>query len=427
MMFFVKAQTAGPAGRRICGRLAAPVAGLFVMLLVLPFPAVADGYPVGVADTLSLKVMEWQPIDGLVRDWPAMQGDYAVGADGAISVPFLGRMAVVGQTTQQVSAAISEGLKQRFALSEAPDAQVEIAAYQPVFVSGMVRDAGEFPFRPSLTVGQAISMAGGPADEAGRNPFSVTAYLNAEVQLDLYRDADLGLRIRLARLTAERDGQADFAMPDGIEPSPRAEEIFASEQAIMRLRADRIERELRTMASRDTLLNNEIVALDQKTVLLQRQRDVAETALASVRELVGRGLAVQDRLSNAETRLGTLESQLLDLSTAILRARQSLVTSERDRLALIDSFAIEVAQEHLSTSSAIAENARRLETQVRILASEVIFAVPSDDGVSPADLAVVTITRREGANLVRLSASLDTALMPGDLIEVRPPQPPATP
>lgn len=396
--------------------------GIFLLSLALAGgPASAEAYRVGMADVLRLRVMEWQPVDGLVRDWPAMAGDYAVGSDGAVSVPFLGRVPVAGQTSEEIGATISAGLKQRFALPDAPDALVEIAHYRPVFVSGLVRSSGEFAYQPGLTVAQAISMAGGPADELGRSPYSVTSYLNAEGQLDLLLLEDMRLRLRLARLQAERDGKTEVALPEDVAASPRANEILGDEQQLLRLRRERLERELSAIASQDENLNREIEALQEKTGLMEKQAQAAQASLENVTSLVERGLAVQDRLNNAEIRFSNTQSQLLDLSTAILRARQSLVNLERDRLARIDTMAVELAQEHLATSGQIAENARRIETQQRILSSEIIFSAPQADGASPMEQAVITIIRQGAEGSETLPATMATALLPGDVIELRPP------
>lgn len=317
------------------GRALSRIAAVLMAATWGAVPAQAEAYRVGIADTLRLRVMEWQPIDGLVRDWPAMTGDYAVGADGAIQVPFLGRIGVADQTTDEIGTAIATGLKQRFALPEAPDAVVEVATYRPVFVTGLVRDPGEYDFRPGLTVAQALGMAGGPSDESGRNPYSMGSYLTVKGQLDLLLDERQRLLIRQARLRAERGGAVEFALPANLTPGPRTAEISGDELAIMRIRRERIDRELGIIASRDQLLNTQITALEQKTVLLQQQQLNAQKSVESARSLVERGLAAQDRLFTAETRASTLETQLLDLSTAILQARQSLVTLERDRLALV--------------------------------------------------------------------------------------------
>jgi polysaccharide export outer membrane protein len=64
---------------------------------------------------------------------------------------------------------------------------VEVAAYRPFNVFGEVRNSGQYPFRPGLTVQDAIAMAGGFTYRANsRTAYVRRANANTEtaVQLD---------------------------------------------------------------------------------------------------------------------------------------------------------------------------------------------------------------------------------------------------
>nr|WP_286581965.1 hypothetical protein [Rhizobium sp. CC-CFT758] len=47
--------------------------------------ATSDTYRLGVMDKLRIRVAEWQPADGSIRDWDVVSGDYTVGPSGALS------------------------------------------------------------------------------------------------------------------------------------------------------------------------------------------------------------------------------------------------------------------------------------------------------------------------------------------------------
>ena len=83
-----------------------------------------------------------------------------------MSLPFLGEIAVAGRTPDAVADQIGRELQNELGLSDRPQASVEIEEYRPFYVSGSVRQAGAFPYRPGLTALQAFSLAGGLEDKA---------------------------------------------------------------------------------------------------------------------------------------------------------------------------------------------------------------------------------------------------------------------
>ena len=55
-----------------------------------------------------------------------------------------------------------------------PDVAVEVLAYRPVFVLGMVERGGQFPYQPGMTVLSAVALAGGFNYRAVQDQVSVT-------------------------------------------------------------------------------------------------------------------------------------------------------------------------------------------------------------------------------------------------------------
>src|SRR5262249_26607367 len=78
---------------------------------------------------------------------------------GIVSVPLVGEVRVAGHTAQQVERTLAARMKG--AISQDPKVNVEIAAYAPFYVHGEVKKSGEYPYRPGLTLGDAIATAGG--------------------------------------------------------------------------------------------------------------------------------------------------------------------------------------------------------------------------------------------------------------------------
>ncbi|TIU25085.1 MAG: polysaccharide export protein, partial [Mesorhizobium sp.] len=131
------------------------------LALTIPQLAAADEYRLGSQDKLTIRVAEWQTVEGTFRDWTAVNGEYTVGPAGTLSVPFVGEMPASGKTTSEIAAAIGQALQRKLALADRPEASVEMAEYRPFYISGEVQTPGQYPYVPGLTVLRAMSIAGG--------------------------------------------------------------------------------------------------------------------------------------------------------------------------------------------------------------------------------------------------------------------------
>ncbi|RHZ93771.1 glycosyl transferase [Cereibacter sphaeroides] len=392
---------------------------LFVVAL-LPGVALADSYTISESDLLRLRVLEWQPVDGTMREWEAMTGEYRVNADGTISVPFLGPVEAAGHTPAQLGTLIADGLMERLALPDMPDATIEIAEYRPIIVAGHVRDPGEVVFRPGLTARQAIAMAGGPSDEIRSTPALVRDLISEEGALRILLDSREGMMARRARLLAERDNQTDLGPVPELDTA-RGRALLAEEKSFMDLRRDQVDRNLAAIDAQSELLKAEIEALQAKTGQLETQRTLAEKETANAKNLSERGLVASGRLFETQRTLSTVESQLLDTSTAILRARQGITTAERDRIALIDGRSSEIAAQLQEVEAQILEMDRKIDTQRSLSVSLLSQAGGKDVAADPSTIAAmsdVVVMRFAGNEMRQIPDAMDVRLEPGDMVQM---------
>ncbi len=376
-------------------------------------PALAqDAYRIGPGDVLNLRVLEGEPVSRVLKDWPAMTADYAVGLDGTLNVPFLGAVQAGGRTSQEVGAEIAEALQNRFALPERPDATIEIVTYQPIVVMGLVRAPGQFDFRPGLSAEHAIGLAGGLLDDLLRGSEGARDLIKAEGALVLLEDQRERLLVQRARLDAERN---DAPFPDvlpGIASGTAATALIAAEKAIMAVRQDNLDRELAAIEDQKTLIAAEIAALEAKQVALTRQQELARSEVESAESLADRGLVANARLSEVERLLVTVENQTLDVSTALLEARQNLATAESDRISLLDTRLAGIVTQGQQVDAELAEIDRKIATQ-RALSSH-LLATSRMTG-DPAEVEVEIVIRRQG-DVLRNAAT--EPLRPGDIVDV---------
>ena len=139
------------------------VATAAILLTVVLSPASADEYRVAPGDT----------IEFATAATPDLKTRATVRLDGAVALPLVGDFEVAGLTLPQLRTKLQDELASKvyrrrntdgreIPVMVAPDEViVTIAEYRPIYVNGDVSKPGEQPFRPGMTVRQAIALAGG--------------------------------------------------------------------------------------------------------------------------------------------------------------------------------------------------------------------------------------------------------------------------
>ncbi|MGE4218214.1 MAG: polysaccharide biosynthesis/export family protein [Alphaproteobacteria bacterium] len=89
-----------------------------------------------------------------------LSGDFVVDPSGNVSLPLVGNVPAAGVTASTLSERIATKLVQGSLLRD-PQVSVEILTFRPFYVLGEVRQPGEFPYTPGVTVLSAIARAGG--------------------------------------------------------------------------------------------------------------------------------------------------------------------------------------------------------------------------------------------------------------------------
>jgi polysaccharide export outer membrane protein len=107
-----------------------------------------------------------------VYDDQNITGDYQIDSGGFISVPLAGRIKASGLTTAQLERAIVSKL--RNGVLKNPNVSVQITGYGSIYVHGEVKRAGEFPYKPGLTIMDAVALAGGYTYRADESTAFVT-------------------------------------------------------------------------------------------------------------------------------------------------------------------------------------------------------------------------------------------------------------
>ena len=86
-------------------------------------------------------------------------GVYTIDGGGTVSIPLAGRLHAAGLTPADLERTITKHLNGTVLTD--PHVNVQVATYGPIYVRGEVKQPGQFPYVPGLTVGDAIALAGG--------------------------------------------------------------------------------------------------------------------------------------------------------------------------------------------------------------------------------------------------------------------------
>lgn len=110
---------------------------------------VDSDYRLGVADKVRI----------IVFDEPSLSGEFLVNANGSLSMPLIGDVAVAGSTASSVTEAIKKRLADGFLKN--PQVSIDVLTFRPFYILGEVNKPGEYPYSSGLTVLNAVATAQG--------------------------------------------------------------------------------------------------------------------------------------------------------------------------------------------------------------------------------------------------------------------------
>ncbi|HVC50569.1 MAG TPA: polysaccharide biosynthesis/export family protein [Stellaceae bacterium] len=404
--------------------LAVGVAVLLWTVAALADPPVsASSYRLGVGDKIQLRVLEWRRTVGEVHEWAALKGEAKVGPGGNVSLPLLGPVKAAGLTTEELAAAVSSDLQNILKLTIRPTASIDIIQYRPFYILGNVNHPGEYPYRPGMTVLQAISIGGGLY-----RPKDPDSYLSTSGKLRVLRLQYDSLLARQARLKAQQAGATRMTIPAELQQHAndpamatliqREEALFVTQQNAEREALDGLNRRKALLLGEIGSLQAKIKNADQQVVLMRRE-------LASTTSLVQRGLAIQPREFSLQQTMLETEGHRLDLNTAVLRAKEDIGRADEAIVDLRNKTATDIATKLTEIQQQLGETATRISTDRLIIGPQLAAATSSSDANNdpPAARRAVdppqyVIVRTSKGREREFPATETTPVEPGDTIKV---------
>ena len=112
-------------------------------------PGTDEEYLLGKGDEVSLAIY----------GEPELSRNYTLGADGVIDVPLIGRIPATNMSIVALTKAVEARLRGDYLRNAAVAGS--IVTYRPFYILGEVNRPGEYPYRPNLTLDDAVALAGG--------------------------------------------------------------------------------------------------------------------------------------------------------------------------------------------------------------------------------------------------------------------------
>lgn len=401
-------------------------------LLFSTFPLEAADYHLGFGDKVRLRVHEWRSDRGDFFEWTPLTGDFTVGPTGTLSLPVIGEVPANGATSKELASRIASALQEHAGLVRLPVASVEIAEFRPFYIVGGVEKPGQYPFRPGMTVIEAISLAQGlyRPREAGLLRVERDG-ISARGDLRVFGLQLSALNLRRARLQAELDGKDSIQFPADPPPGIDARSaawtsMMREEGLILEARRESLRRQIDTGNQLVASLEQEIQSLRERAQLRKRQAEAVDRELARIRNLLDRGLTNTARQLDLERLLSEYQSNEVELGTAVLRAQQEIARAKLAMTQIQDKHRSEVAEDLQHTQVQINEFKEKLQTAQGLM-SEAEFSAARQESmagprqpIEPMFSIIRSVTDGESHEIPATQISL---VEPGDIIKVELPLP----
>jgi polysaccharide export outer membrane protein len=399
---------------------------ILVSALLWPFSTQASAeYRVGAGDQLEI----------LVLGVPELQRRMPVEPDGTISFPLLGTLAVADRSLPEirarVKAALASKVYRRRTSSGSEEAivigideiTVAVAEYRPIYVKGGVARAGEYAFRPSMTVRKAVALSGGydilPVKVS--NPYLDTADFRGEYEALWLEFAKQ--QARVWRLKAELEGRdvdndtvsQKIPVDAPISRVMIARIVTLATDQLMTRRSDH-ERQQAFLTQSIEQMAKRIETMSRREV--QEKQGAADDAqdLERIATLHANRTLVYSRLIEARRNVLLSATRNLETTAELMQLRQQKTDLERQLDRLADARSITLLQELEDATVRLGEVRSKLQSVGEKLRYTAIAKAQfsGDDQRKP----VITVHREDRTGGQKQIVDEAFELQPGDVVEV---------
>ncbi|WP_291990593.1 polysaccharide biosynthesis/export family protein, partial [Luteitalea sp.] len=373
-------------------------------------------------------------IGDVVEIWvagvPELQRRVAIKVDGHISFPLLGNLAVAGLSPSQLQAAVQAALATKVFQHRMPDGRditiplamdavtASVVEYRPIYVDGDVSKAGEFPYRPLMTVRQALALAGGldPLRVRLNNPYFESADLRADHAASWVEFAKE--QARVARIKVEL-GHAQSLDARALMQAPVPQSILTE---IVQVETEQLTVRLSDHERQKAFLRRAIQQGDEQIRVLTEQQQKEEQGtradaeeLQKVLELYGKGSLPSPRVTDARRAVLLSATRKLQTASQLMQVTQQQEELVRQMEKLDDLRKIDLLKELQDTLVRVAVLGAKLQG----IGEKLRYTSVRSQRLRGSDLkSEIVVVRKNAERPQRVSVDEDYVLEPGDVVEV---------
>ena len=234
------------------------------------------------------------------------------------------------------------------------------------------------------------------------------------------------MRVRIARLVAERDGLPQVALPQELAPRGDDEEVkslLASERSLFKARGNALQSQRELLQSRIAQLDQESAGVDAQLQSKASQLELIARELTGVQDLFDKKLVPLTRLTSLQresARIDGERGQLLSAGAEI----KSKISETRLQIVRVDQdFRTDVVKELGETQGKEAELVER-GVAARDLLDRIELRAPTSGVVHQLGVHTIGGVIRAGDSIMEIVPDTDelqveARLQPGDIDQVR--------
>jgi polysaccharide biosynthesis/export protein len=346
---------------------------------------------------------------------PDLSGESTVDQSGNLRLPIVGDIYAVNLTLSDLEKSVARALAQGYVRN--PTVSVKMAEFAPIYVLGMVRTPGVYPYREGLSVLGAIARAGGIGVSESHGVLG--ELLLAEERVRLLEVSRMGLLAKRARLIALQNGDDRIDFPDmsGLVVDPaRIAQIRDAEQLAFTTERQAVQQETEALQQQLPRLEAEIASLKQQAELELKQRNLNHELVADYEQLTKTGLARKSTYIEYRREEARIEGNIGRLNSDSLKAERSIGDLQFRMTELRNGYQRRVMTELRDTDKALLELTVTLPAAQRTRAARArqVGLLTAEQAQQPA----ITVIRPKGTTNVKHDAAVDFLLHPGDVVQV---------
>lgn len=341
-----------------------------------------------------------------------LSGIYDIGEDGTAALPLIGRIDLFGQSLTCAEALVSREISAQD--TSVSSVSASFAARLPVTVNGAVRAPGAYTHSPGMTVNRLLNLAGASFEEGPITPQDLD---NLIAQRNELRHRQLLAAVELGRLTANIAGSDILVIPSAQASYVSSTQLAALVDAeTIALKQDLSVSQRSDARSAVFIAGLEQTSEDTRSQLasVTSQISILQARYDEMTSFKSRGLIQASQLDVVQSNLMELNRIALQLETDQSNLKAQVAVAKEDA-----QLAVQVSLQGLSQrAAALSGDISLFDVQLLAIESRLAGHGIGNDTADVALPLVVTVLRPGITGAVRSSASLDTAILPGDMVTV---------